>query len=440
MFTISGKSVALVHKISFYTLLIALLAACNQQPTPAPTAAATPLPVIEIRPTGGVVKAAGKVAPAQMANLSLPAAGQIVSLTVQVGDAVQTGDLLLTLDSSAAEAGVAQAEAAVAQAKANLALLKAPPTAAEIASAQANLDAAKARMAQLKEGALPAAIAAAQSELAAAQAARQQLDAGSSQQVKINAQLTLSNTQVTLQQAQLAYDQVAWRQDAATLPEGIARQLAQNNYDAAQALFAALDAPPTADQIAAADAQIQQAQAALTKLQTPPTANQLAEAKAMVQSAQSALDLFQAGPQTEAVIAAMATVSQSQAALQQAQITLAERQLYAPLSGTVTTLNGNPGETVLPGQVVVTVADLSTLQIETTDLSERDVARVAIGQPVTIFVEASGQELAGKVLRVAPQATTIGGDVVFPVTIALDEQSPNLRWGMSVQVEIAAGE
>lgn len=440
MFRTTGRSIAFFHKASFGILLIALLAACNQQPTPTPPPAATPLPAIAIRPVGGTVKAAGKVAPLQIANLSAPAAGQIVSLTVQVGDVVQAGDLLLTLDSSAAEAGVAQAEAAVKQADANLALLRAAPRPAELATAQANLDAAKARLAQLQEAALPAAIDAAKAELAAAQAARQQLDAGTSEQARINASLALSNTAVTLQQAQLAFDQVAWRQDAATLPEGIQLQLARNNHEAAQGLLEALANPPTADQIAAADARVQQAQAALSKLQTPPSANQLAEAQALVKAAQSALDLLNASAKPESIMAASAALSQTQAALQQAQSLLATRQLHAPIAATVTAINGNVGETVLPAQVLVTLANLNELQIETTDLSERDVARVAVGQAVTIFVEASGGEIKGHVLRIAPQAATIGGDVVFPVTITLDEQSPTLRWGMSVQVEIEAAE
>jgi hypothetical protein len=31
----------------------------------------------------------------------------------------------------------------------------------------------------------------------------------------------------------------------------------------------------------------------------------------------------------------------------------------------------------------------------------------------------------------------VGGDVVFAVTVALDDQPPGLRWGMSLEVEIA---
>jgi HlyD family secretion protein len=41
------------------------------------------------------------------------------------------------------------------------------------------------------------------------------------------------------------------------------------------------------------------------------------------------------------------------------------------------------------------------------------------------------------VVGIAPQSTTIGGDVVYTVYVALDEQPPGLRWGMSTEVEIA---
>jgi len=40
-------------------------------------------------------------------------------------------------------------------------------------------------------------------------------------------------------------------------------------------------------------------------------------------------------------------------------------------------------------------------------------------------------------VRLASQADMIGGDVVYAVVVELDEQPPGLRWGMSVEVEIA---
>jgi hypothetical protein len=84
------------------------------------------------------------------------------------------------------------------------------------------------------------------------------------------------------------------------------------------------------------------------------------------------------------------------------------------------------------------LADLPYLQAETTDLSELDVARVSVAKRAALYVEALEVDIEGRVMNIAPQANTIGGDVVYAVTVALQEQPPGLRWGMSVEVEIAA--
>jgi HlyD family secretion protein len=131
-----------------------------------------------------------------------------------------------------------------------------------------------------------------------------------------------------------------------------------------------------------------------------------------------------------------AKVQQAQVALELAQINLAEGTLLAPLDGTVTSLGIIPGEFVQSHQVVVTLATLDNLQLETTDLSERDVAKVKIGAPVSIFVEALNETFTGKVVSISPKANTVGGDTVFKVTIAFDEQPGNLLWGMTTEVTI----
>jgi multidrug resistance efflux pump len=99
-------------------------------------------------------------------------------------------------------------------------------------------------------------------------------------------------------------------------------------------------------------------------------------------------------------------------------------------------LKVNPGETATAGQVLVTVADLSHLWLATTDLSERDVARVAVGQPARMSVEALGKDFTGHVARIAAQASVNGGDTVYAVYINLDTQPQGLRWGMTAIVDI----
>lgn len=122
--------------------------------------------------------------------------------------------------------------------------------------------------------------------------------------------------------------------------------------------------------------------------------------------------------------------------LDTARAELAQTKLIAPFAATVVSVEVQPGEYVRPGQVVVVLAGLDILKIETTDLSELNVAAVTISQAATVYVEALGKEFQGVVTAISPISDTIGGDVVFTVTIQLEEQSKDLLWGMSADVEI----
>jgi RND family efflux transporter MFP subunit len=131
-------------------------------------------------------------------------------------------------------------------------------------------------------------------------------------------------------------------------------------------------------------------------------------------------------------------VQQAQIALELAQLNLAEATLTAPSDGMVASVSVAPGEFVSSDQAVITLATLNNLQLETTDLSERDIPNVKIGSPVSISVESMNQTFTGKVIGISPIADAVGGDVVFKVTIAFDPagQPKDLRWGMTAEVKI----
>ncbi len=133
-------------------------------------------------------------------------------------------------------------------------------------------------------------------------------------------------------------------------------------------------------------------------------------------------------------------IQRAQALLDSANATLlAQSNLTAPFDGTIVSVDIAPSETVTPGKIVIVLGDLSTYQIETTDLSERDVPNVKVGQSVNVFVEALDQNLTGKVADVSRISTTLGGDVIYKVTIDFDQQPEGLLWGMSADVEILVG-
>ncbi len=139
----------------------------------------------------------------------------------------------------------------------------------------------------------------------------------------------------------------------------------------------------------------------------------------------------------EVYLKALSVADQSKAVWDSAAASLTQNTLLAPYAGTVVDIQVIPGETVQSSQTVLVLADLSHLQIETTDLSERDITRVKVGQSVDVYIEALDVNVAGKVVRISPIAETVGGDVVFPVTIELSEQPEGLFWGMTAEVQIA---
>lgn len=175
----------------------------------------------------------------------------------------------------------------------------------------------------------------------------------------------------------------------------------------------------------------------LITLDTTILEAKVAEAEAAVATAETQIRyLRRVGSSQEQLDSAQASVDRATALLESAKATLAQATLTAPMDGTVAALDVAPGEVVTPGRIVVQIGDLSAFQVKTTDLSERDAPKVKAGQSVNVYVEALGENIPGKVTDIARIASSVGGDVVFTVTIALDEQPAGLMWGMSAEVEI----
>lgn len=180
----------------------------------------------------------------------------------------------------------------------------------------------------------------------------------------------------------------------------------------------------------------------LIRLDTSILEAKVKEAEANLEAAQVQVRyLKRVGTDQVHLESAEAEVARAQALLDLANATLGgQATLPAPFDGTIVSVGVVPAETVVPGQVVIVLADLSKFQVETTDLSERNVTRVQIGQTANVFIEALNEEFAGKVTDIDRIGSTLGGDVVFKVTIELDTQPPGLLWGMSADVTIESGD
>jgi multidrug resistance efflux pump len=177
----------------------------------------------------------------------------------------------------------------------------------------------------------------------------------------------------------------------------------------------------------------------LVTLDTAVLEARVMEAEAAVVTAETQLAyLRRNGESQERLDAAQATIDAAVAGVDIAKAQLAQATLSAPFDGTVASVDISPAEFAKPGQIIVTMGDLTHFQVETTDLSENDVTAVKEGQTARVYIEALNQEVSGTVVDVARVSSTVGGDVVYTVTIGFDEQPEGLRWGMSAEVQIEA--
>jgi RND family efflux transporter MFP subunit len=118
-------------------------------------------------------------------------------------------------------------------------------------------------------------------------------------------------------------------------------------------------------------------------------------------------------------------------------------RVTSPMNGVVIKKGVELGETVTSGvssfnegTVLFTVADLKSLIIRV-NLNEVDIAKVRVGEPVRITLDAYPQKVfTGKVRFVAPAAKLVEKIKVFEIEVALDELSDVYRTGMSANVEI----
>ncbi len=109
--------------------------------------------------------------------------------------------------------------------------------------------------------------------------------------------------------------------------------------------------------------------------------------------------------------------------------------LTAPFAGTVTDIYLEEGQFIGPEARAAQLADLSEFIIETSDLTELEVVKISLDQTVDIVPDSLPDTLlTGKVEQIGQSFKTQAGDIIYTVTISLDESNVALRWGMTVEL------
>lgn len=142
--------------------------------------------------------------------------------------------------------------------------------------------------------------------------------------------------------------------------------------------------------------------------------------------------------------AALARVRQLQAGLAQAENRLRESYLSSPIDGIILSRNFYSGEVALPGSAVLSVADLSLVDLQIY-VPEPILYKIQIGSPAKVFIDGTDQTLMGEVVRVADRAEFTPQNVqtddaranlVFSVKIRIPNKELLLKPGMPVRAKI----
>jgi len=143
-------------------------------------------------------------------------------------------------------------------------------------------------------------------------------------------------------------------------------------------------------------------------------------------------------------------IKQAEASLQSTLDNLEKTIFNSPIEGIITSLRVEEGEIALvgtmnnPGTVLMTIADLSVMEVEV-DVDETDVVSVDMGQKAAVTVDAFPDTIInGTVTEIgssALQTTTLNQESKdFKVVITLEDPPANLKPGLSASADIISAE
>jgi multidrug efflux pump subunit AcrA (membrane-fusion protein) len=385
------------------------------------------------------VSAAGAVESAQTTDLSFDISGRVSAIRVKVGDHVALGETLIALDAGSQSAALAGAKANLESAQAAFAALTAGTRPEQLAIDQ---NAVSADTAALTDALRSAYVAADTAVHAEADTLFTNPRTASPQFTLIVPDSALVN-RIQSERAALEPMFADWNAALGEDPLALAPS-ASADLERVSAFLddiaAALAKTPTSASLSASALASYQASIAAARASVSGAASAVTGASAALTAAQGALDLAQAPPTTEALQEAQAQVDAAQAALQAAQVASGKTALLAPISGTVTAQNANPGETVSPGVPLVSLESDASWQVKAL-VSQVDVAKVKVGDPVAISFDAyPGATFPAAITAVDPAATIANGVASYQVTATFSQNDPRIAAGLSAHLSITTGQ
>jgi HlyD family secretion protein len=165
-------------------------------------------------------------------------------------------------------------------------------------------------------------------------------------------------------------------------------------------------------------------------------------ANANLANARQEYEKYQEGPAADELAEAQATLNNARASLALVQEEQSVIDLKAPMDGTVLSVDAGVGESVSAASII-TLADLEPTTLEVY-LDETDLDKVAAGYPVQVVFDALPDlTFTGQVTQVSKSLQELSGVQAIMALVTLDPSNPetaiSLPVGLNAAVDVIAG-
>ena len=305
---------------------------------------------------------------ATKSELAFQVNGRVVNVLVDEGEAVEKAQVLAELDRSEFEARYEQATA-------------------NLEASIKNLDRLELVL-EISQKTLPAEVERAEASVEALKAQLRELETGYRTQDIEQARLAYMKAKVTMEEARKDKD----RYDRLFSE----RIISEKERDVADLRF-----ETTAKEYERAKENYDLVKEGFRKETIQTARARLAEGEAILNQARSNLKKIDAAKRD--VEAAKAQVQAARASLQLAETQLMYTELKAPFKGIITSRNVEPGEVVVPGREILSLSDLSSVDLKIF-VGGTEIGKVKPGQDVEVRVDSFPHKVyRGKVAFISPE-------------------------------------
>lgn len=306
---------------------------------------------------------------ATQANLAFQVSGRVKDVLVDEGQVIQKDQLLAVLDREEFEARLNQAAANLTRSMETLKQVE--------------------KLFELNQQSIPAEVERAEAGVRVYQAQLAEFESGYRRQEVEQARISVEKARTTMEEA---------RKDKRRFETLFQKKIvAEKDKDMADLKY-----ETALRDYERAEESLKLLQEGFRKENIETARARLAEARAALKQARSHLKQIEASARE--VEAAKAAVEAARAALDTSKIHLAYTQLIAPFSGILVSRNVEPGEVVSSGREVLSLADLSEVDLKVF-VDETEIGKVKPGQKVEVKIDTfPDKAYHGTVSYISPEA------------------------------------